>query len=110
METNHGPRHPVPDVCRILCSNVLGVARNLIDLTVASCQYDILLCSENLVSEMHHVSELLVLGFGRPVLLCHGKMPRERMMAAYVRNGYSAFRQPKFECSFCEILFLTFVV
>ena len=33
---------------------------NLSDLTVASCQYDILLCSETLVSDMRHVSELLV--------------------------------------------------
>ena len=25
-------------------------------------------------------------------------------MAAYVRDGYGAFRQPKFECGCCEIL------
>ena len=29
--------------CRILCSNVPGLARSLSDLTVASSQYDILL-------------------------------------------------------------------
>ena len=46
METNPGLRHPAPDVCRILCSNVRGLARNLSDLTIASSQYDILLCSE----------------------------------------------------------------
>ena len=56
-----GPRRPVPAVCRVLCSNVQGLARNLSALTVASSQYDILLCSETLVSDMHHVSELLVL-------------------------------------------------
>ena len=33
METNPGPRRPVPDVCRILCSNVQGLAGNLGDLT-----------------------------------------------------------------------------
>ena len=32
--------------CRILCSNVRGLAGNLSDLTVASSQYDILLCSQ----------------------------------------------------------------
>ena len=53
---------------------------------------------------MHHVSELLVPGFGRTVLLCRGKMPRARGMAAYVRDGYGAFRQPKFECGCCEML------
>ena len=41
-------------------SNVQGLARNLSDLTVASSQYDILLCSETLVSDMRHVSEILV--------------------------------------------------
>ena len=60
VKTNRGPRRPVPDVCRILCSNVLGLAGNLSDLTVASSQYDILFCSETLVSDMRQVSELLV--------------------------------------------------
>ena len=67
VETNPGPRRPVPAVCRTLCSNVQSLAANLSDLTVAPSQYDILLCSETLVSDMRHVSEVLVLGFGRPV-------------------------------------------
>ena len=71
---------------------------------MASSQYDILFCSETLVSDIRHVSELLVPGFGRPVLLCRGKMPRARGMAVYVRDGYGAFRQPKFECGCCEML------
>ena len=78
----------------LLCSNVRGLAGNLSDLTVASSQYDMLLCSETLVSDMRHVSKVLVRGFCRPVLLCRGKMPRVRGMAAYVRDGYGAFRQP----------------
>ena len=81
-----------------------GLAGNLGDLTVASSQYDILLWSEILVSEIRHMSELLVLGFGRPVLLCRGKMPWARGMAAYVRVGYGAFHQPKFERGCCEML------
>ena len=32
-------------------------------------------------------------------------MPRARRMTAYVRDGYGAFRQPKFECGCCEMLF-----
>ena len=75
VETNPGPRRPVPTVCRLLCSNVRSLAGNLRDLTVASSRYDILLCSETLVSDMRHMSELLVPGFGRPVLLCRGRMP-----------------------------------
>ena len=38
------------------------------DLTVSLYQYDILFSSETLVSDMRHVSELLVPGFCRPVL------------------------------------------
>ena len=75
-----------------------GLPGNLSDLAVAPSQYDILLCSETLVSDMSHVSELLVPGF------CRGKMPRTRGMAAYVRDGYGAFGQPKFECGCCKML------
>ena len=107
VETNPGPRRPVPAVCRTFCRNVLGLVGNLSDLTVASSQCDILLCSETLVSDMRHVSEVLVPGFGRPVLLCRSKMPQARGMVAYVRDGYGSFRQPKFECGCCEMLFFT---
>ena len=102
MEINPGPRRPVPTVCRLLCSNVRCLSGNLSDLTVASSLYDILLCSETLISDVRHVSELLVPGFGFPVLLW---MPRARGVVAYVRDGYGAFRQPKFECGCCEMLF-----
>ena len=67
---NPGPRRPVPAVCRILCSNVRPLAGNLSDLTVASSHYDILLCSETLVSEMRHMSEVLVPGFGHLCATC----------------------------------------
>ena len=50
----------MPAACRILCSNVRGLAGNLSDLTMASSQYDILLSSETLVSDMRYMSELLV--------------------------------------------------
>ena len=53
VETNPGPRRPVPDICRILCSNVRGLAGNLSDLTVASSQYDILYCSETFCTMRH---------------------------------------------------------
>ena len=48
---------------------------------------------------------LLVPGYGRPVLLCRDRMPGARGMAAYVRDGFGAFCQPKFECGSCEMLF-----
>ena len=90
--------------CRILCSNVRGLSKNLSNVTVASSKYGLLLCSETLVSDRHHMSGLLVSGFGRIVLLCRDGVPRAHGIAAYVRDGYGAFRQPKFECGCCEML------
>ena len=56
----------------------VGLAGNLRDLTVASSQYDILLCSETLIFDMPYVSVSLVPGFGRCVLLWRVKMPWAR--------------------------------
>ena len=53
---------------------------------------------------MLHVSEFLVPGFGRPVLLCRRCMPRARGMVVYVRDAYGAFRELMFECECCEML------
>ena len=91
VETNPGARRPVPGACRILCSYVRGLSKNLSDVTVVSSQYDLLLCSETLVSDRRHMSEFLVPGFGRPVLLCRDAVPLARGIAAYVRDGYGHF-------------------
>ena len=91
LETNPGPWRPVPGACRILCSNVWGFSKNLSDVTVASAQYDLLFCSETLVSDRRHKSEFLVPGFGHPVLLCRDGVPWARGMAVYVRDGYGDF-------------------
>ena len=72
---------------------------------VTSSQYDILLCSETLVSDMRHLSELLVPGFGRPILMCWGRMPQARVMVVYIRDRYGTLNQPNFECGYCEMLF-----
>ena len=71
---------------------------------MASSQYDLLLCSETLVSDRRHISEFLVPGFGRPLLLCRDGMPWARGKAAYVRDEYETFRQLKFEYGCCEML------
>ena len=105
VETNPGPRRPVPTVCRLLCRNVRGLVGNLSDLTVASSRYDILLCSEPLVLDMRHVSELLIPGFGRPVLLSKGRIiGPEGWQHTHEMDMHGAFRQPKFECGCCEML------
>ena len=74
VETNPGPRRPVAASCRILCSNARDLSGNLSDLALASSQYDILLCSETLVSDLRHVSELLVPAWVRsPCLVVPGQ-------------------------------------
>ena len=62
---------------------------------MASSHYDLLLCSDTLVSERRHTPELLVPAFGCLVLLCRKKMPRARGMVSYVRDGDGEFRPPK---------------
>ena len=71
-------RRPVSNVYRILCSEVWGIPVNLSDLTAASSLYDILLFSETLITDMHHMLRLLVPGFGGLVLLRRCRMPRVR--------------------------------
>ena len=39
-----------------------------------------------------------------PYLVVPGRMPRAQGMAAYVRDKYEAFHQPKFQCGCCEML------
>ena len=56
-------------------------------MTVALSQHDILLCSETLVSDKCHVSELLVPKYGGRLDI-RGRMPLASGMAAYVRDGY----------------------
>ena len=106
VEPNPGTRRPVPGVCRILCCN-MGVMslRNLSDLTVASSQYDLLLCSDG-----RHISELLVPVFGRLALACRNGLLRASGMAAYVRDEYGIFRQPKLECGCWRCWYLGCVV
>ena len=79
-----------------------NLSKNLSDLTAASSQCDILLCTETLVSGLRHVSGSLVSGFGRSVLVYRDMMRRFRVLAAYVRDGYEEFRQPNFACGCCE--------
>ena len=93
METIPGPWRPVTAVRRIHCSNVRGMSGNFSDLTVKSSQYDTLLWSETLVSDMHYVSDLLVPGIGCPVLLCRGmdsSGPKDTAHS-YVRDGCGTF-------------------
>ena len=67
-----------------------------------SSQYDMLLCSESLVSFTFlscRLPDLVTL-----FLLHRDRITRPLWLAAYVRDGYGAFRQHKFECDCLEML------
>ena len=63
----------------------------------------VMLCYLMVLCYWQEPAQVRVPGFGNPVL-CRGRMPRARGMAAFVRDGYGAFRQPKFECGCCKML------
>ena len=78
---------------------------------MASSRYDILLCSEALVSDMRHVSELLVPGFSCPVLLCGCKMPQpEGWLHTYDEMVTEHFANPNLSVVVVKCCFLGFVV
>ena len=50
------------------------------------------------MSGLRHVSEVLIPGFGRPILLRRGSIPRAQGMAVYIRSSFCAARTPRYEC------------
>ena len=97
VKTNHGPRCPVPAVCRILWSNVRDLSGNIGDLTVhgfVSVWFTVTLWDFGL----RYVSG--VVGTGSRIW---------SPWFPYPWDGYGAFRQPKYECGSCEMLVLGFV-
>ena len=77
-------------------------------LFLLSAEYSTVMCGV-FALRYTSVSEILVPGFGR-CLVVPEQDAWARGMAAYVRDGYGAFRQPNFECGCCEMLFLWCVV
>ena len=101
IEVNPGP--PRSKQCRLLYSNIRGLHKNIKDLAMASKQSDIVFCSETLVSNLRHTSELLMPGFKKPMLLKRNSIPRALGMAIYVREGFSASRNHSAECGCHEV-------
>ena len=84
-------------------ANIRGLHANLNDLIAASRQYDILLCSETLVSGMRHASEVLIPGFKKPILFKRNAIHRAQGMAAYVRKDFPASHKTNYECRCHEV-------
>ena len=89
VELNPGPVNGRNRQCHVLYSNIRGLHGNLHDLIVASKGFDILLCSETLVSNFRHIAKLSIPGFKRPILLKRNEINRAQGMAVY-RSGCPA--------------------
>ena len=69
---------------------------NLNDLQIALRDYDIILCSETLVSNRRHISELLIPDFNKPTLLLNGD--GKQGLATYIRTGFLACLKNDLTC------------
>ena len=76
--------------CCVLYSNIRGLYGNLHDLIVAFKGFDILFCSETLVSNFRCIAELSIPGFKRPILFKRNEINRAQGMAVYIRSACSA--------------------
>ena len=103
VEMNPGPRLTCRPQCRALYSNIRGLYKNFNELIGVSRQYDIIFCSETLVSSRRHLTEILIPNFKKPILLRSDAFPRARGMALYIRNDFSATNQKSYECSCHEM-------
>ena len=65
--------------------------------------FDVILCSETLVFDRQHVSEIFLTGFDKPSLLPTYSTPRIRGLATYIRLGYPAAIKNENICSCHEI-------
>ena len=111
VETNPGQQRSVPVVYRILCSNVLGLAGHLSDLTMASSQYDILLWdSETLISDMHYVSELLVPWIRSPCVIVPARFRRPEGRLHMYQMVTEHFVNPNLNVAVVKCWFLGCVV
>ena len=90
VEENPGPTPCRRRQCRMLYCNIRGLHANLHDLIVASRQFDVVFCSETLVSNFRSPKELLIPGFKQPQLLKRNQRERGQGMAVYIRNGFPA--------------------
>ena len=102
IESNPGPNRN--KFCNLLYCNIRGLYGNLNELSVASAKYDIICCSETLVSDRRHVSELLLPNFTRPLQLLRNSIPRGQGMCVYTRVGFNASRCSKYECKCHETM------
>lgn len=100
IHANPGPKRDF----NVLYANVRGLFGNRKELKATSTQYDLVLCSETIVSDYRHSAELLLPDFNKPWLIRRDAQPRARGMSVYVRSGFTASRQKDAECGCHEVM------
>ena len=103
IELNPGPVNGRNRQFRVLYSTIRGLYGNLHDLIVASKGFNILFCSETLVSNFRHIAELSIPGFKRPILFKRNEINRAQGTAVYIKNGCSASHKATFEFGCHEV-------
>ena len=89
VEENSGSRTVPPVKCYILYQKVNGFHDNISELTMASSRSDIVCSGEAKVTSLRHVSQLLLFGFRRPLLIVRrGSRPNGLGVALNVREGF----------------------
>ena len=101
IELNPGPQSA--NKARLLYCNIRGLYGNFNDLAVASSKYDIILCSETLVSQLRSINEVLLPNFRKPYLIRRDAFPRARGLSVYIRKGFNATLLPNFSCGCHEM-------
>ena len=79
IQVNPGPKRHF----NILYANVRGLFANRTELKAVSSKYDLVLCSETIVSDFRHHSQLLIPDFNKPWLIRRNAQPRARGMSVY---------------------------
>ena len=101
VETNPGPRRPVLGACRILCSNVRGLSKNLSDVTVAM----ICCCALRPWSRTGVIYQSCWFLYLVVLYCCAGmESPGPVGWLHMCEMDMLHFAQPKFECGCCEML------
>ena len=77
---------------------------------MAGSDYNVLDCAESKVSDLRHLSELRILGFGIRQQRPTNSTPGAEGMALYVMEGFHSFRQSKLECSCMSLECFIFAV
>ena len=91
MKENLEPR-TLRKSCRVVCANIRGLHKNESDLSLIASS---VLCV---------FFEFMVSDFGKLMQLLKGDVDLFRGLGVYVRDNFSIYRQPNYECGCCEVV------